>query len=324
MKENQEEKTAVHSERSFSLWSFMKGERMGHVMNKKIIMALAACASSLVLAQGGWASIVEHVIDTTGLSEPITLTYGAHTTNAAISPGVDVDGYRFNGVAGDTVRVVVAGHTNFFDPLIELRDPVGTVLQTRTCTGSLTCAISLDYTLASTGVHFVNIGDAGNNEAGTYTLHFDRFPPTDNWTPIGYDSPVSTNVGHAGDHDFFAFAGAAGSGVRINLSGHTNFFDPYLEIWDPSGTLIFNNFCTGSLTCSLSADLALIQSGLYRMSISDNGFNETGNYSVNLSCSFGTCAPNPVPIPAAAPLFATGLISLVAGLRRRCNKTTRS
>ncbi|MCP9472135.1 MAG: hypothetical protein NNA30_05330 [Nitrospira sp.] len=290
-------------------------------MNKKAIMALAACASSLVLAQGGWASIVEHAIDTTGLSEPITITYGAHTTNAAISPGVDVDGYRFNGVAGDALRVVVSGHTHFFDPLIELRDPAGTVLQTQTCTGSLTCAVSLDQTLASTGVHFLNISDSGNNEAGNYTLHIDRFPSPDNWTPIAYDSPISTDLGHAGDHDFFAFAGAAGTGVRINLAGQSHFLDPSLQIWDPSGALIFNNFCPGSLTCSISADLALIQSGLYRMSISDSGLDETGNYSVNLSCSFGTCAPNPVPIPAAAPLFATGLISLVAGLRRRSGKT---
>lgn len=323
MKGNRKEKT-VASPWAFisNLWDFMKGERMGHVMNKKIIMALAACASSLVLAQGGWASIVEHAIDTTGLSEPITITYGVHTTNAAISPGVDVDGYRFNGVAGDTLRVVVSGHTSFFDPLIELRDPVGAVLQTQTCTGtSFGCAINLDQTLASTGVHFLNISDSGNNEAGNYTLHFDHFPPTDNWTGIAYDSPVVTDLGHAGDHDFFGFAGAAGSGVRINLAGQSTFLDPHLLVWDPSGTLIFNNFCVGSSTCSLSADLALIQSGLYRMSISDNGFSETGNYSVNLACTFGSCALNPVPIPAAAPLFATGLIGLMADLRRRLGKT---
>lgn len=306
---------------NFLFMRFQKGERMGHVMNKKVIMALAACALSLILAQGGWASIVEHAIDTTGLSEPITITYGVHTINAAISPGVDVDGYRFNGVAGDRLRVVVTGHTSRFDPLIELRDPVGTVLQTQTCDGFFTCAINLDQTLASTGVHFLNISDSGSNAAGNYTLHFDRFPPTDNWTGIAYDSPVVADLGHAGDHDFFAFAGAAGTGVRISLLGQTSRLDPSLQVWDPSGNLIFDNFCDGFFTCSLSADLTLIQSGLYRMSISEHGFGATGSYSVNLSCSFGTCTPNPVPIPAAAPLFATGLISLVAALRRRSGKT---
>jgi hypothetical protein len=285
-------------------------------------LALTAVVG-LSLAGNAAASIIENTVDTMGLSEPIVLAYGDHTANAAITPGVDVDGYRFSGAAGDALRVVVTGHSSGFDPLIELRDPVGTVLQTQSCdTSPFTCAVNLDQSLTSTGVHFLNILDSGNSEPGSYTLHLDRYSPIDNWDGIAYDAPLVEQLGHAGDHDFLAFQGAGGTGVRINVVGNSSGLDPTLQVWDPAGALIFDNFCdTSPFTCSFFADLVLPQTGVYRVGIFDAGFSEIGTYSLNVSCTFGACptgAPTPtVPVPAALPLFATGLLGLAGVMRRR-------
>ncbi len=293
-----------------------------HLQQRNTSLALSTVIG-LALAGSASASIVEHTIDTTGLVEPIALAYGDHTANATITPGVDVDGYTFSGEPGDNLRVVVYTPAAFLDPTIELRDPGGVVLQTQSCDNvGFTCAVQLDQSLGAPGTYFLNIFDVGNNEAGGYTMHFDRYPPIDNWDGIAYDVPLVEQLGHAGDHDFLAFQGAAGTGVRINVATSSAFVDPNLQIWDPSGTLIYDNFCSNvGFTCSFFADLNPSQSGIYRMGLFDAGFSETGDYSLSVSCTFGACptgAPTPtVPVPAALPLFATGLLGLAGVMRRR-------
>lgn len=273
-------------------------------------------------AQQASASTIENTIDATGLLEPIAIAYGDHTANSGISPGVDIDGYTFTGTAGDALRVVVTGQSFGFDPVIELRDPLGGILQTQSCGAAFnqTCAINLDQSLSATGNHFLNISDSGNNEAGNYTLHIDRYPPTNNWVGLAYDSPLVTQLGHAGDHDFLAFQGATGTGVRINVTGNSFGLDPNLQIWDPLGNLIFDDLCGAAFnqTCSFLADLNVTESGIYRMGIFDAGFSETGTYSLNVGCTFGACPTvAPIPIPAALPLFASGILGLAGVLRRK-------
>ncbi len=274
--------------------------------------------SSIAIHQDVEASIIENVIDTSGLSEPILISYGDHTINSAISPGVDIDGYSFAGTAGDSLRVVVTGHSGNFDPVIQLRNPFGTVLQTQSCSASTysTCSINLDQSLLATGLHYVNISDAGNDNAGNYTLHFDNYSPTNNWNGIAYDDPLTNQLGHAGDHDFFAFQGQAATGVQINVTGLSDNLDPHLQVWDPLGTLIFDDLCGASTysTCSFLADLNLSESGIYKMGLFDADFENTGSYSLNIGCTYGTCpsdAPSAVPLPPAIWLLSSGILGLI-------------
>ncbi len=280
--------------------------------------------SSFAIHQNVEASTIENAIDTSGLSEPILISYGDHTINSAISPGVDIDGYSFAGTAGDSLRVVVTGHSSSFDPVIELRNPVGTIMQTQSCSAASfsTCSINLDQTLLATGLHYVNISDAGNTDAGNYTLHFDHYLPANNWNGIAYDTPLTTQLGHAGDHDFLAFQGNAATGVRINVAGLSASLDPHLQVWDPLGSLIFDDLCNAASfsTCSFLADLDLSESGIYKMGLFDAGFSNTGSYSLNVGCTYGACpsdAPSPVPLPAAVWLFGSGLLGLIGYSKRR-------
>lgn len=288
----------------------------------KTMKVIPLTAFVFAIHQGVEASTVESTIDTTGLPGTISLSLGDHTANSSISSGVEVDGYTFSGTAGQSIRIVAAGRTGFYDPQIELRNPSGTVLQTIFCTGSSAgCSTNLDQTLTETGTYFVNISDSGANESGNYVLHLDEYPPQNNWTGLAYDTTISEALGHYGDHDYLAFSGSAGTGVRFSLQGLTGFLDPHLQVWDPSGnTLEVDLFCTGSSGgCSIVSDLNITSSGIYRLAVFDQGLNEIGNYDINLSCTFGACptAAPTVPVPAAVWLFGSGLIGLIGIARRK-------
>jgi hypothetical protein len=272
----------------------------------------------LTFSQVVSGSTLENTIDTLGLSEPIAISYGDHTANAEITPGVDIDGYTFQGQNGDQIRIVMSGLTGGFDPLIELRDPGGLVLQTQSCsTGLFTCAVSLDQALTDNGTYFLNLSDVGIDDAGAYTLHLDQYPPANNFETLLYDNPFTEQLGHEGDHDFLGFQGVSGTGVRVNVDGLTGGLDPHLQIWDPLGGLIADSDCnTGLFTCSFQVDLNLAISGTYKMAIFDTGFSDMGDYSLNVGCTFGDCT-SVIPVPAAVWLFGSGLLGLVGIARRK-------
>ena len=273
----------------------------------KNFVAVAGILGGVIVPHSAFASTNENEIDTTGLTGFIALTYGDHTVNSGIADVVEVDSYRFQGVAGDPVRIVISTSTGGLDPEMELRGPAGAVLQTASCNGGSfsTCSVNLDFTLTSTGTYTLNVSDINADETGNYSLHLDLYPPTNNWVGFAYDSPVLEDLGHLSDMDFLAFNGAAGTGVRVTTHTFTGGLDPHLEIWDPLGKLISDTNCNGGSfsTCTTSVDLDLSLTGVYRLSLSDLSWNETGSYDLGVSCLFGDC-------PTAAPAPPTTLVNL--------------
>ncbi len=292
--------------------------------------ALPVVGLSLLMSAVSQASTIENAVDTAGLTGFIDIAYGDHTINSGLASNVEVDSYRFNGTAGDSLRLVLSTTTNGLDPQIVLRGPTGEVLQTVSCDGyagigARRCATSLDQSLSSTGSYYLNVSDINADEAGDYSLHLDTYPPENNWTGFAYDTPLDETLGHLGDMDFLAFKGTAGTGVQITLASLTRGLDPNLEIWDPLGNLIESISCDGyagigARTCSLAPSMDLTETGIYKIGLADTYWDETGNYRLGVSCLYGACpsdAPSAVPVPAAVWLFGSGLLGLAARLRRR-------
>jgi hypothetical protein len=114
----------------------------------------------------------------------------------------------------------------------------------------------------------------------------------------------------------FGFWGASGSGISVSMNGISNDLDSHLEIWAPSGEpALFDTYCTVNVydSCSVTASLDLPEDGLYFLALSDAGLDNTGRYNLELACTYGDCPigravpPGPVPLPAAAWLFASAL-----------------
>ena len=268
------------------------------------------------------ASPVEASVDLLVVSEPVDVAYGTHTENADLDATTDIDGFKFNGTAGDTVRIVVAGQANNLDPRIELRDSIGTVIDAVSCSASsiVRCSVSLTETLLTSGMHFINVSDSGVDNSGAYTFHIERIGVSTNWVGLALDETVSQTLGHLGDHDLYAFDAAAGTGMRISLDGTTNNLDGRIQVWDPTGGLVADSSCNASsiVSCSVVTDINPALDGIYRLAVFDSGFNNNGTYNLAVNCVFGACPPGPpVPLPGALPLVGSGAAALYALVRVR-------
>jgi cell wall assembly regulator SMI1 len=83
------------------------------------------------------------------------------------------------------------------------------------------------------------------------------------------------------DTDQFSFTGDANDHVRFNVMSTSSQMDPVLEVRDQFGNLVASGTCS-NFGCSFSLDVILPQSGPYLVTIYDSGFNEAGNYTMQL------------------------------------------
>jgi hypothetical protein len=308
---------------------------MKRVFNKAARRTVAAAIGSVLATGIASASPIERTVDTTGLIGPVTLNYGDHTLNSGLSNPLEVDRYTFAVLAGDKIRIGLHTLTAGLDPSLVVRGPTGgTIVGSTSCNGTdgfgrpSLCSTSLDQTFTSAGLYTLNLSDLGADEAGSYQLHLDRYPPVNNWVGFKYATPVSEALGHSTDMDFFAFKGVANSGVRLTVATATGGLDPVLEVWDPQGIRISNTFCSGTdgfgrpALCTDTVDFDFSQTGTYKIGISESGLDETGNYRFEVSCLYGNC-PSPldlapaVPEPSSFALTLAGLALLAQLARRR-------
>jgi len=249
------------------------------------------------------------------VSQPVHVPLGGHSESCSISPTTDIDTYFFSGKQGEVVRIVVDGLTTAFDPKVELLSPTMGIIRTEQCDPGCcsTCTVLVEETLPETGVYFVFLGDAGANETGNYRLQIERIPPKLRPFGLDYSESLSDAISPTTDTDFVFFEGVAGTTVRVTLDGLTTAFDPHLEIFDPTGSSVplVDVFCDPGCcsTCSVIETPVLPLGGTYAIAIWDNGWNETGNYNLTLTCfSPGLCPESPSGLRAAP-----GSISLSAG-----------
>lgn len=295
--------------------------------------ALLLCGS-LVAAAAALATPIEHEVDTTGIIGPVRLAYGDHTANAALANPLEVDRYTFAGIAGDSTRLLLRTLSGGLDPSLVLRDPVGGIVASATCNGNdvfgnpVRCSTSLDWTLTSSGLYTVNMSDVGANEAGAYQLQLETYPPLNNWLGFGYgvSAEVAESLAVPVDMDFYGFAAAAGTQVRLTVVTTTGGLDPVLEIWSPSGQRLSETVCNGNdvfgnpIFCTNLVDLNIATSGVYKVGLRDSGLDDTGGYRLQANCLFGDCPtaiPSPIPEPASMVYLLLGAPRLALRLRRR-------
>ncbi|MCZ6604674.1 MAG: hypothetical protein O7A03_05965 [Alphaproteobacteria bacterium] len=111
-------------------------------------------------------------------------------------------------------------------------------------------------------------------------------------TVLNYgDNAPDCAIDHVSDSDPFVFNGADGTSVRVNVSGATNDLDPRVEVRDPTGAVLADQFCSAGFfdTCSVAVDLDLTLTGQYLIALSDAGLDNTGGYSISLNCIIGSC-----------------------------------
>jgi len=132
----------------------------------------------LVLAQQSESSVA---CDEGVVLEPLQINYGDHTVNCEIDAPTELDQFTFVGSADDNIRITVLSTTTNMDPTLEVRDPEGTVIATKSC-GNFRCSFTLDLSLTLSGTYLLALYDGGANETGGYQVNlaclFGACPPS--------------------------------------------------------------------------------------------------------------------------------------------------
>ena len=253
-------------------------------------------------ATGDYTLVLEPFPETTAVPAIPTVVPdgspdGPLTVSGMIAFASDHDFFVFRGVAGETVRFLVLDNgSTSFTASVQVFNPEGDSIGLISTQRTLTLDASGDYLLVVTDLGFDAIGD--------YTVGVERFPKAF-LTPIApYMSASPSAQGRIEsimDHDFFALRGAAGTTVRLLVSGQgAPQFLPSIQVFDPNGKSI--------ALLATQRDLTLDLTGDYLLVVTDLGFDATGDYEFTITCLFGEC-PTETPPPLAS-------IELVSGTPR--------
>lgn len=207
-------------------------------------------------------------------------------TSSEIDLG-DIDSYRFNANAGETVylRAADTDSTEFvsspFTPAVLLLSPTGALITS--ATGALVADVS--RALTQTGTYTVLVMDEsfGEDATGNYDLYFARAPGANN-NGFLQNGEVASGEIDLGDIDSYRFSANAGETVYLRAADtdSTQFvssdFTPAVLLLSPSGSLITS--ATGSLVADVSRTLT--ETGTYTVLLVDESSGEDATGSYNL------------------------------------------
>jgi len=212
------------------------------------------------------------------------LTSGS-SYNGTVQVG-DLDLWSFSASAGDRVvaRIGMLTATNYFNPWMRIYNPNG-VLIADSGGGDANDAEELAITATNSGTFTVLVSDTsygGFGGTGDYRLYFAQFPGAF-IVPAGDEGgPLTSGVEalgtiQVGDLDLWRFVACRGDYIdlRIDQLSQTNYFNPWLRLYNPGGILIADS---GSGNANVAEELALTatNSGVFTILVSDTGYGGFG------------------------------------------------
>jgi len=109
-----------------------------------------------------------------GLSTTATVTVGGSVSNSLELAG-DTDWFRIQLTAGQAISVFIDGLT-LADPIVRIRDASGAILYQNDDWGDGLNSF-VGFAATYTGIYFIDVGSAPNNQTGTYQLSVTTYTP---------------------------------------------------------------------------------------------------------------------------------------------------
>ncbi|MEL6636743.1 MAG: T9SS type A sorting domain-containing protein [Bacteroidota bacterium] len=222
----------------------------------------------------------------------------------------ELDAYRFGAQAGDIVVVQMFSPVKGFEVSIRLYDDQGNLLTTATPDYGLVRLES--EALPKAGEYVLLVCDNNGNDRGDYELFLEKVNNGGCATPIhcigNYDGGQLKAYGAMRSYSFTSLAGSTANIVVRPLEQEG--LDPRLELYDPAGQQIFDEFSYGSARLE---DFVLPADGTYTVLVSDKNGNDLGDYDFEIEADQIIDTQAPVLIckaPAARYVLENGSLSI--------------
>ena len=197
----------------------------------------------------------------------------------------DADWFAVTLAAGERYGISVTG-TTLSDPWVRLYNSSGTELASDRYNWDTTA--NLAYTATTAGTYYIasahSYDSSWSNYTGSYTVVVrgdDYRADTSTNGVVSSGQTLTGTIETSGDEDWFALGATAGTRYSLSLTG-TTLSDPWLRVYDSSGTLLLSDrYNWGSAaTLSFTADTTerlYVSAG---SSSTSSGISGTGTYQL--------------------------------------------
>ncbi|GAA5482877.1 hypothetical protein [Haloferula sargassicola] len=194
----------------------------------------------------------------------------------------DFDIWSFQVSAGQAVRFGMGevNPSSYFYPLVEVFDPSGA----RVGVKAAEVGASVAFTAGRTGTYTAIVSESGNDVENSYRVFLALggvVSTADAQTFAIGNGEDRTGLSNYGDFDLATFEVSAGEAVRFGYGevSPSSYFDPYLEVFDPSGNRVASDLDGVGASVYFTA----AQAGVYTAIFAEDGSDVENSYRVSLA-----------------------------------------
>lgn len=209
-------------------------------------------------------------------AEELAIAYG-QTQVGKLKPTILQERWLFEGQAGDVVNISMIGYDDLTDTYLELYDADGMLLTNNDDSLDDAFARIIGYTLPVSGTYVI-VARSYSGQGGRYDLILQKMTVG----ALAYGSAVVGRLTAEASQQHWAFTGAAGDVVRIEMVGRGDLLDTYLELYGPGGELLTSDDDGGERYFALIEGYTLPADGTYRI-VARSYDGEVGAYQLSLT-----------------------------------------
>ncbi len=216
-----------------------------------------------------------------------TIIFPGETVTRQLEPG-GIQQWVFEAGGGEVVDISVAPVGVFdegFDVVVELYDPQGQPLMRVDETDAGEPELLRGLTLPIVGEYTLWVTDETYTYGGNYTLNYVPYR-------VKATHPLRIGVGETlrdslapSEYDYWVFSGEEGQSVSVTLLQIREREDGFVlqaQIYDPAGELIAETPMATTDTPATIRNLELPRTGTYTVWITEDGFDNTGEYAISV------------------------------------------
>lgn len=200
------------------------------------------------------------------------------TKSADLTAG-DIDTYTFQATAGNAVTLNLASTRLNYSVEVDVFAPDGTLVYDGPTTGGTGYDLLLN-SFTQTGLYTVVVKSANGGDIGTYNMTYVKVPAT-HTLPVGEGALTSgqTLPGtlNPSDIDVYTFNVVPGNAVKLDIARTTTKFMPEVNIFDPTGKLIYSGLPAATYNLTLQS---FTVAGRYTVLVKASDGKSVGEYYI--------------------------------------------